>query len=883
MRLTLCAVITISLLASASAVTSAAAPASQPARSSDAQPAAATLSWKSLPPLPDSFGFAGAYAGVSNGALLVAGGANFPDGPPWEGHAKRWHDRIFVLERPDGEWQQVSETLPRPLGYGISLTTKRGVLCIGGSDPTQHYADAFLLCWADGRVGRTELPPLPVPLANAAGAMIGDVAYVAGGMESPTATTASKGFFSLDLTTERPQWAELQPWPGPERMLPVAGAHAGSFFLFSGAQLIPGADGKTTRRFLTDGYRYAPASGWTRIADLPRPALAAPSPAAAVGQSHLFVLGGDDGTDFFGPPQQHRGFARDVLAYHTITDTWVRAGEIPGIPQAVTPLVAWAGGYVVPSGETRAAVRTPDVRLLTTAPAKSSFGWVNYLTLGLYPLIMLGISWLVGKKRTSDEFFRGGQRIPWWAAGISIYATMLSSITYMAIPAKAYATDWAYFFSALAIVALAPVVTRIYLPFFRQLDVTSAYEYLERRFNLATRWFGSASFLVLQLGRTAIVLYLPSLALATVTQFDVTTCIIAMGVISILMTFLGGVEAVVWTDVAQTVILLAGAALSLFFILGRADLTVGVMIDRAVAEQKFFGNVAWTWDWTAATVTVIFVGSFLSNLIPYTASQDVVQRYLTTKDEKQAARAIMVNAALTVPSSILFFAVGTALFVFYRSLPARLDPHVATDAIFPLFMVRELPVGVAGLVVAGIFAAAQPTSNLNSMATAFVTDFYQRVSPGVSDDRVVRLAQRITVLFGVMGTGVALVLVKLQLASLWDFFMQLIGLTGGALAGLFALGIFTRRANGPGALVGAVAGVIVLYVVQRHTRVSFFLYGGTGIVATFVVGYLASLMLPAARKPLAGLTVFTTAPRTRVEASGSEAAAMLPAAAPKGA
>jgi len=872
MRVALRALITFWLLAASTAA--AAAPASQPAGPS------VSLSWKSLRPLPDSVGFAGAYAGVSNGALIVAGGANFPDGPPWEDNAKRWHDRVFVLERPDGEWRQASDTLPQPLGYGVSLTTKRGVLCIGGSDANQHYADVFLLNWADGRVARTELPPLPMPLANAAGAMIGDVAYVAGGTESPTATAAGKRFLSLDLAADKSQWRELETWPGPERMLPVAGAQAGSFFLISGAQLIPGTDGKTTRRFLTDAYRYNPASGWMRIADLPRPALAAPTPAAAVGQSHLLVLGGDDGTDFFGPPQQHRGFARDVLAYHTITNTWARAGNVDGVPQAVTPLVAWAGGYVVPSGEVRAAVRTPEVRLLTTAQAKSSFGGINYVTLGLYPLVMLGISWLVGKKQTSDEFFRGGQRIPWWAAGISIYATMLSSITYMAIPAKAYATDWAYFFSALAIVALAPVVTRIYLPFFRQLDVTSAYEYLERRFNLATRWFGSASFLILQLGRTAIVLYLPSLALATVTQFDVTTCIIAMGSISILMTFLGGVEAVVWTDVAQTVILLAGAALSLFFIVGRADLTVGDMVDRAVAEQKFFGNVAWSWDWTAATASVIFVGSFLSNLIPYTASQDVVQRYLTTKDEKQAARAIMVNAALTVPSSILFFAVGTALFVFYKSLPARLDPHVATDAIFPLFMVRELPAGVAGLVVAGIFAAAQPTSNLNSMATAFVTDFYQRVSPGVSDDRVVRLAQRITVLFGIMGTGVALLLVKLQLASLWDFFMQLIGLTGGALAGLFALGIFTRRANGPGALVGAVAGVIVLYIVQRHTRVSFFLYGGTGIVVTFFVGYAASLVLPAVHKPLGGLTVFTTRHRREpAEAAGHSVGALPPAAA----
>src|SRR5688572_1937735 len=273
MRVALRALITFRFLTASTAA--AASPASQPSEPS------VSLSWKSLRPLPDSVGFAGAYAGVSNGALIVAGGANFPDGPPWDGKAKRWHDRIFVLERPDAEWRVASETLPQPLGYGVSLTTKRGLLCIGGSDANQHYADVFLLSWADGRVARTLLPPLPMPLANAAGAMIGDVAYVAGGMESPSATTASKRFLSLDLAADKPQWRDLETWPGPERMLPVAGAHAGSFFLFSGAQLIPGADGKTTRRFLTDGYRYAPASGWTRIADPPRPALAAPSPAAA--------------------------------------------------------------------------------------------------------------------------------------------------------------------------------------------------------------------------------------------------------------------------------------------------------------------------------------------------------------------------------------------------------------------------------------------------------------------------------------------------------------------------------------------------------------------------------------------------------------------------
>jgi SSS family transporter len=814
------------------------------------------LKWEELPPLPDSVGFAGAFAGVSNGALVVAGGANFPDGPPWQGHAKVWHDRVFVLADPKREWKQVEQHLPRSMGYGVSITTSKGVICIGGGDANEHFADVFRLEWVDGKLKRTDLPPLPVPLANAAGAMVGEVIYIAGGTESPAATTATKHFFSFDLSDTELRWVKREPWPGPARMLAVAGVQEKSLFLMSGARLFADAKGKPTREFLTDAYRFSPEAGWKRIADLPRPAVAAPSPAASIGLAHLLVFGGDDGKYFFGPPEQHGGFADDVLAYHTITNTWAGVAKLAN-PRAVTALVSWAGGFVVPSGEVRAGVRGPAVSLAIPQQTKTGFGLLNYVALGIYPLVMLAISYFVGRKSTSDEFFRGGQRIPWWAAGISIYATMLSSITYMAIPAKAYATDWAYFIQTFAIAAIAPMVAFAYLPFYRQLNVTSAYEYLEKRFNLATRWFGSASFLVLQLGRTAIVLYLPALALATVTQFDIVTCILIMGAISILMTFLGGVEAVVWTDVAQSVILLAGVVVSLAFVIVRSDQTIGAMFDRAIADGKFFGNMRWDWDWTVATGSVIFFGNLLHNLIAYTASQDVVQRYLTTKDQKQAARAILTNAAITIPSSILFFGAGTALFMFYKSHPQRLDPTIANDQIFPLFMVRELPAGVAGLVVAGIFAAAQPTSNLNSMATAYVTDFYQRLRPGASDAAVLRLAQRLTVLFGVLGTAIALVIAKLHMESIWDLFIQMIGLTGAALAGLFALGIFTRRAHGPGALVGAAVSVVVLFYVQRFTRMNFFLYGGTGILVCLVVGYIASLILPAKGKPLEGLTIYT--------------------------
>ena len=835
------------------------------ARGASRDDLASIFASKKLPPLPDGFGFAGPFAGVSNGALIIAGGANFPDGPPWEGKSKVWHDRIFVLTQLQEAWQELPQKLPRPLGYGVSITVDDSIICIGGSDAKTHYADVLKLTWKDGRLEHQPMPALPRPLANACGALVGRTIYVAGGTESPDASEATGALLSLDLDSAGAlSWRELEPCPGPPRILPVAGAQGKSFYLISGARLVRDAQQKVTREYLRDAWRYTPGSGWQRLADLPRPAVAAPSPAAAVGPSHLFVLGGDDGTSFFRPPQQHAGFARDILAYHAITDTWTTVGAIED-PRAVTALVPWAGGWVIPTGELRAGVRTPACDMVTIRPQRAGFGWINYLTLALYPLLMLGISYLVGRKSTSDEFFRGGQRIPWWAAGISIYATMLSSITYMAIPAKAYMTDWSYFISTFAIVALAPIVAFIYLPFFRKLDVTSAYEYLEKRFNLPTRFFGSASFLILQLGRTAIVLYLPALALATVTQFNISTCILLMGAISILMTFLGGIEAVVWTDVAQTIVLLAGVALSLVFVILRSDLTVGDMIDRAVADGKFFGHLRWDWQWTMATGSVIFFGSLLSNLIAYTASQDVVQRYLTTRDQKQAARAILANAAITIPSSILFFALGTALFIFYKRFPQRLDPTIQPDAIYPLFMVRELPVGVAGIVVAGIFAAAQPTSNLNSMATAFVTDFYRRFRPDAPDRRVLRLAQQLTVLFGIMGTVVALVIARYRLESLWDLFLQIIALTGGALAGLFALGIFTTRAHGRGALIGAFTSVVTLYFVQQHTPINFFLYGGIGILTCFAIGLLASLLLPSDHKPLQGLTIFTTSSRAREE------------------
>ncbi|MCD4726704.1 MAG: sodium:solute symporter [Pirellulales bacterium] len=394
------------------------------------------------------------------------------------------------------------------------------------------------------------------------------------------------------------------------------------------------------------------------------------------------------------------------------------------------------------------------------------------------------------------------------------------------------------------------------MPFFRGLDVTSAYEYLEKRFNLAVRWFGSVSFIVLQLGRGAIVLYLPALALATVSSLDIYACILLMSVLCILYTVFGGIEAVIWTDVIQTIVLLIGALLTLIVIVAQTDGGLSGLIDVAHANGKFFENVDWGWDTTAATVWVILLGSIVASIASYTASQDVVQRYLTTKDTKRAARAIWTNGLMALPSCALFFAVGTALFVYFKAHPRQIDPNMATDAVFPLFIIKQMPAGVAGLVIAGIFAATQSTlsSSLNSVATCVVTDFYRRLKPAASDLSSLRLARAIIVAVGAVVTCVACAMASADILSLWDNFLAVLGLTVRVLGGLFALGIFTTRANAHGALFGAVVGVIVLCLVQQHTEVSFFLYAGIGMITCFVVGWIASWCFGAKPTNLAGLT-----------------------------
>jgi SSS family solute:Na+ symporter len=821
------------------------------------------LSWGTLASLPDAIGFAGPFCGTDGAALMVAGGANFPDRPPWEGGKKIWHDRIFILENSEGTWLEVGE-LRRPLGYGVSLSLPAGtaagpgVVCLGGSDAERHYADCFILRWKNQKIEIVDLPSLPRPLANACGAILGDTIYVAGGIETPESTRAQNCFVALNLSQNGSTWQELEAWPGVGRMLAVAAVQDKAFYLCGGAELFEDEMGKPVRRYLDDCYRFKPGEGWRRIADLPRPAVAAPSPAPALGQSSFLVLGGDDGSLVDFPLlQAHPGFPKTVLAYHTITDTWKTAGEMP-FSQVTTGAVLWQGQWVIPTGEVKPGVRSPEVWTLRARSLQKSFGLVNTGTVAAYLLLMVWIGWVCSQKnQTTNDYFRGGQRIPWWAAGLSIFATMLSAITYMAIPAAAYTDGWTLFLANTYIIIM-PLIVFVFLPFYRRLDVTSAYEYLERRFNLSTRLAGSMLFILYQCGRMAVVLYLPSLALATVTDLEVETCIVGIGLLCIVYTVLGGIEAVIWTDVVQAIVLIAGAIISIVYLTLHLDGGITDSFSIASEGGRIFESVNWSWDLTVASAWVIMIGALFHHLLPYAASQDVVQRYLTTSDEQTAARGIWLNALLSVPAQAAFFLIGTGLYVFYRQHPERMDLTLQNDAVFPFFVVRELPLGLAGLIVAGVFSASQSTlsSSMNSIATAYVTDFYRRLLPSRTDGQCMVAARWVTVLVGAIGIVVALTLAKTDIRSAYSTFIEILGLLGGMLSGLFVLGIFTRRATGAGAIGGALTSAAVLCVIRWYQPLQVFAYAPIGLLTCFFSGWLLSFLLPSRRKDLAGLTLY---------------------------
>jgi len=816
----------------------------------------------SLPDLPDPVGVAGPFVGVHNDALIIAGGANFTP-PVWD-NPKVWHDSIHVLVKTkNGLVWKPGGKLPQPIAYGTAVSTPQGVFCMGGNDSQATFRETFLLRWnsADEIVERISMPPLPEASANGQATLCAGIIYHAGGQHSNDLATASNRFWAIDLRIAEPKWIELPAVPGPPRSLNITVAQHNGFddcvYVLSGRTTV---EGRT--EFLNDMWEYNPPQRtWRSRAEVPRCVMA--GGAIGIGQSHFWVLSGDDGALYDQADvlrDDHPGFIREALSYHTITDKWSAVDGLAQNQVTTTP-VWWDNRIIVASGEVRPRVRTATIWSILPRPLLRSFGMINYVVLISYLLAMVGVGfYFANQNKNTDDYFRGGMQIPWWAAGCSIFATMLSSLTFTGIPSKAFAQDWVYAVGNLMIPVVAIIAIWVALPFYRRLNVTSAYEYLELRFSPLVRRFGSISFTLFHIFRMAVVMSLTGFAIAVATPLTPTQSVLLIGLLSIVYCTLGGIEAVIWTDTIQTFVLLGGALFALIILITGTDGAWSGMMTTAMEADKFRMS-HFHWDITSAQVAlwVVVAGAIGQNLSSYTADQAVVQRYMTTASQSLAARSIAINAVMTIPATVLFFGIGTALYAFYRSHPDQLDPTITTDQIFPYFIASQVPAGVAGLIVAGIFAAAQSTvsTSMNSTATTIVTDLARPLGWCKSERGYLVAARWATLWIGALGTGLGLFFVDPEIRSLFDAFIKVIGLFMGVLGGLFILGVTTTRATATGAIWGALVGTTTMFWLWKYTLVNGFLYTACGMLTCFVAGYLVSCLTGRQTRDLTGLTLFT--------------------------
>lgn len=327
------------------------------------------LRWQALPPLPDPEGFASSFAGVAGGRLIVAGGANFPGKRPWEGGTKVWYDVVYALAADGQQWQEAGR-LSRPLAYGASFNANDGVVCAGGADVATHHRTVFWLGWRDGRLVEEPLPALPAPSAYGSGVRVGNSLYLVGGTTKADAVEAQRTLWRLRMDRPRTEWTweELEPCPGPGRMLAQVAAIGDRLFVCGGVALTAGPEGKPQRSYLNDAWCFDFTTGWRKLVDMPYPVAAAPSPLPVSRGGQVALVSGDDGTrgHLIGPT--HPGFRREVLVYDFVRNRWDAAsGEAP-LSRATAPVTEWQGRWVIASGEARPGCRSNEMWAVEVQP-----------------------------------------------------------------------------------------------------------------------------------------------------------------------------------------------------------------------------------------------------------------------------------------------------------------------------------------------------------------------------------------------------------------------------------------------------------------------------------------------------------------------------------
>ncbi|MDF2157408.1 sodium:solute symporter [Algoriphagus sp. CAU 1675] len=470
----------------------------------------------------------------------------------------------------------------------------------------------------------------------------------------------------------------------------------------------------------------------------------------------------------------------------------------------------------------------------------------------LLGIILFGVSFSF-KGRTSNDFQTGGGRLPAWALGMSIFATYVSSISFLALPGNAYQSNWNVFVFGISIPIAAYMAVRYFVPLYRSLRSESAYFYLEERFGPWARTYASVCYLLTQLARMGAIMYLLALPMHALLGWDVGLIIVVTGVSVILYSMLGGIEAVVWTDAVQAVLLIAGAIACIVVIFVSMPEGPAQVFSIAMENQKFsLGSM--DLDFTTSTFWMVLVYGLFINLQNFGVDQSYVQRYVSARTDAEAKKSTLLGSLLYIPVSFLFLFIGTALYSFYQAnpenLPAELQLSGNADKVFPHFIASELPLGLTGLLIASVFAAGMSTvsTSINSSATLLLSDHYQRyINPQISEKQSLRFLRIASLTMG--GLSVLVGLAFNGVSSALEAWWALSSIFSGGILGLFFLGLILNKTKKPNVIPAMIVGVLAIAWVslspvlfsegsifrsQLHTNMTIVV----GTMTIFLLGFL---------------------------------------------
>jgi SSS family solute:Na+ symporter len=493
----------------------------------------------------------------------------------------------------------------------------------------------------------------------------------------------------------------------------------------------------------------------------------------------------------------------------------------------------------------------------------SKVHWVDFLIIILSLIFSVGVGiYFAKRQKSTDNYFKASGSLPSWAIGMSILATLISSVTFLAYPGEGFSSNWIRLVQGLMVPIVLVVIIGFIVPLFRQVIRLSAFEYFEHRFGIFARMYSSLAFILTHFSKMGTVFYLISMALAQMTGINIVTVIWIIGAVVIIITVLGGIEAVIWLDVVQGFLLIVGGLVALGILLFSVDGGPVALWEVAkVGGRVGFGP--FDLEFVNLTFVVMALNGIFYAIQKYGTDQTIVQRYLAARSDKSAIRASLMGVLLSVPVWALFMFIGTALFGYYHLSGDVLPEGIRPDAIFPHFIMTQLPVGVVGLILSALIAAAISSldSDLNCLSAVCLEDFYLKFRPDTTEKLQLVLSKLFIVLSGLGAVGVALFYVRAGGEGVLGMVFTLYAIFSGGVAGMFLLGIFSRRANLQGLYFGIIGSVLFTgYALLTSTQIDMeegkrllldfgvwnyrhhpYMIGVYSHIILFSVGYLASL------------------------------------------